>query len=40
MQVEGYRVVRLTHRRMRREPAVVAGELRRLLTTEGGRAGT
>lgn len=31
MQAEGYRVVRLTHRRLTREPEVVAAELRRLL---------
>lgn len=31
MQVAGYRVIRLTHRRMEREPARVAAELRHLL---------
>jgi very-short-patch-repair endonuclease len=31
MQAEGYRVIRLTHRRMEREPEAVASELRRLL---------
>jgi very-short-patch-repair endonuclease len=31
MQVEGYRVIRLTHRRMKREPAAVADQIRRLL---------
>lgn len=42
MQVEGYRVVRLTHRRMKREPAVVAEQLRRLLASDSkvGRAVT
>jgi hypothetical protein len=30
-QVEGYRVIRLTHRRLDRESAIVAEELRRLL---------
>jgi len=34
MQAAGYRVIRLTHRRLEEEPTVVAGELRRLL---GGR---
>ncbi len=33
MQADGYRVIRLTHRRMKREPEQVAGELRRLLGT-------
>ncbi len=41
-QVEGYRVIRLTHRRLTREPAVVAGEIRRLLLRgqqgQGGQA--
>lgn len=40
MQVEGYRVIRLTHRRLEREPAVVADELRRLLKAGDRRAGT
>jgi hypothetical protein len=31
MQAEGYRVIRLTHRRLEREPKTVAKELRRLL---------
>ena len=31
MQADGYRVVRLTHRRLEREPEDVAAELRRLL---------
>lgn len=35
MQVEGYRVVRLTHRRLDREPAAVADQLRLLLTPDG-----
>lgn len=35
MQVEGYRVIRLTYRRLAREPAAVATQLRRLLR-EGG----
>jgi predicted transcriptional regulator of viral defense system len=41
-QVEGYRVIRLTHRRLEREPAKVADELRRLLNTAPGgeRAGS
>jgi very-short-patch-repair endonuclease/predicted transcriptional regulator of viral defense system len=38
MQAEGYRVIRLTHRRMEREPTAVAAEIRRLLKREG-RAG-
>jgi very-short-patch-repair endonuclease len=38
MQAEGYRVIRLTHRRLEREPAVVADQLRRLLKHGGGRA--
>jgi very-short-patch-repair endonuclease len=40
MQVEGYRVIRLTHRRMEREPEVIASELRRLLDRGDGRAGS
>jgi very-short-patch-repair endonuclease len=39
MQVEGYRVLRLTHRRMKREPDEVAAELRRLLGIDGGQSG-
>lgn len=41
-QVEGYSVIRLTHRRLEREPAKVADELRRLLASRkgSGRAGT
>ena len=39
-QAAGYRVVRLTHRRIEREPAAVAAELRHLLSMEDGRAGT
>lgn len=41
-QVEGYRVIRLTHRRLEREPQKVADELRRLLgsSLEDGRAGS
>jgi Protein of unknown function (DUF559) len=38
MQAEGYRVIRLTDRRLKREPAIVADELRRLLAQKGGRA--
>lgn len=40
-QVEGYRVIRLTHRRLEREPTKVADELRRLLDSgrRDGRAG-
>jgi predicted transcriptional regulator of viral defense system len=37
-QVAGYRVIRLTHRRLEREPATVADELRSLLNC--GRAGS
>lgn len=39
-QVEGYRVIRLTHRRLEREPDKVADELRRLLNSgrKDGRA--
>ncbi|HEU5141850.1 MAG TPA: DUF559 domain-containing protein [Solirubrobacterales bacterium] len=39
MQVEGYDVVRLTHRRLDREPDAVAAQLRRLLRGEEGPAG-
>jgi very-short-patch-repair endonuclease len=40
MQAEGYRVIRLTHRRLEREPATVADELRLLLQLpDDGRAG-
>jgi len=39
MQAEGYRVVRITHRRLEQEPAIVAAELRRLLDPKDGRAG-
>ncbi|HYP55165.1 MAG TPA: DUF559 domain-containing protein [Solirubrobacterales bacterium] len=35
MQAEGYSVIRLTHRRIRREPDRVAAELRRLLEPPG-----
>jgi Transcriptional regulator, AbiEi antitoxin/Protein of unknown function (DUF559) len=38
-QVEGYRVIRLTHRRLTREPDVVAGEIRRLLRGRQGERG-
>lgn len=31
----GYRVVRLTHRRLEADPSAVAGQLRRLLTAGG-----
>jgi very-short-patch-repair endonuclease len=37
MQAEGYRVIRLTHRRLEQEPAAVASQLRRLLTSSSGR---
>jgi Protein of unknown function (DUF559) len=38
MQLEGYRVIRLTHRRLEREPAKVAEQLRRILSSSpGGR---
>ncbi|HMJ73698.1 MAG TPA: DUF559 domain-containing protein [Solirubrobacterales bacterium] len=41
MQAEGYCVIRLTHRRLEREPAIVADQLRRLLgqPSREGRAG-
>jgi very-short-patch-repair endonuclease len=39
-QVEGYRAIRLTHRRLEREPTEVATELRRLLAIGGRRAGS
>jgi len=38
-QAAGYRVVRLTHRRLQREAGVVAGELRRLLPVGGEGSG-
>jgi very-short-patch-repair endonuclease len=38
MQAEGYRVVRITHRRLEREPAALAAELRRLLDLKDRRA--
>jgi very-short-patch-repair endonuclease len=38
MQAQGFRVVRVTHRRLEREPLTVAAELRRLLTAGDGRA--
>lgn len=40
LQVADYRVVRLTHRRLDREPQVVASELCHLLTQGEGRAST
>jgi len=40
MQAEGYRVIRLTHRRLTRESEVVAEQLRRLLALGGVRAGS
>ncbi len=41
LQAEGYRVIRLTHRRLEREPQTVAEELRRLLAiSQSGRAVT
>lgn len=51
MQAAGYRVIRVTHRRLTREPEIVAAEIRHLLTgtqpanpakedTPGGRAAT
>jgi len=42
MQTDGYRVVRLTDRRLKCEPAKVADELRRLLNSDqkSGRAGS
>lgn len=41
MQAEGYRVIRVTHRRLEREPAVIAKEIRSLLSvaSKQGRAG-
>jgi hypothetical protein len=39
MQTEGYRIIRLTHRRLEREPAMVADQLRRLLAQPPRRAG-
>lgn len=36
MQAEGYRVIRLTHRRLEREPAEVASQLHRLLGSNSG----
>jgi Transcriptional regulator, AbiEi antitoxin/Protein of unknown function (DUF559) len=40
MQVEGYRVIRLTHRRLMREPAAIADQLRLLLEPhDEGRVG-
>jgi very-short-patch-repair endonuclease len=38
MQVEGYRVVRLTHRRIESEPDAIADEIRHLLGQGDGRA--
>lgn len=38
MQAGGYRVVRVTHRRLEREPAKVATQLRKLLSQDDGRA--
>lgn len=38
MQVGGYRVLRLTHRRMKREPEAIASQIRRLLALGGARA--
>jgi predicted transcriptional regulator of viral defense system len=38
MQAEGYRVLRITHRRMKDEPAQVAEELRRVLVQSGAGA--
>jgi len=38
MQVGGYRVLRLTHRRMKREPEAIANQIRRLLALGGVRA--
>lgn len=40
MLAQGYRVIRITHRRLEREPAVLAAELRLLLGIEGERATT
>lgn len=39
LQAAGYRVLRLTHRRLRDEPGRVAEELRRLLAARGGERG-
>lgn len=38
MQVGGYRVLRLTHRRMKREPEAIANQIRHLLALGGVRA--
>ncbi len=38
-QVAGYRVIRVTYRRLEREPATVAAELRRLLGSEDAPGG-
>jgi very-short-patch-repair endonuclease len=40
MQADGYRVIRLTHRRLEREPQQVAAELERLLARNEGLAGS
>jgi len=39
MQAEGFRVIRITHRRLVQEPAAVAAELHRLLAVKDGGAG-
>lgn len=39
MQAKGYRIIRVTHRRLERESATVAAELRLLLNRAEGRAG-
>jgi len=39
MQAAGYRVIRITHRRLERQPAAIANELRCLLACPDGRAG-
>ena len=36
MQAAAYRVIRLTHRRLEREPAAIASQLRALLAVEAG----
>jgi len=42
LQAAGYRVIRVTDRRLEREPAAIAKEIRQLLSSspKGGRAGT
>jgi very-short-patch-repair endonuclease len=39
LQLSGYRVLRITHRRLESEPAAVTGALRALLCTDHGAPG-